>query len=221
MTTQTSSKEIEQTFHDLESQASAEHISMGSYEPDTTSAVELNNVRAHFEVANRLHGARFSYVLYEEGYLKVKKWKKQNLVQDHYLSLRFLNAELSALLGVVTPWDDFFSSTTILIGTGATIAFMLFLYLTHERTHFYTDVGECEVLRLMGSVESYRTCRSIVPAISQAIKDAKANNPGDRAPYLRESMHEHYRLQRANVISKKACSDATRKILGKFETANR
>jgi hypothetical protein len=244
MTTQTSAKEIEQTFHDLESQASAEHISMGTYEPDSTSAVELNNIRAHFNVANRLHGARFSYVLYEEGYLKVQKQKKQNLVQDHYLALRFLNAEpkvtrivakrtviaalglvgagiVSALLGVVTPWDDFFSSTTILIGTGATIAFMLFLYLTHERTHFYTTAGDCEVLRLMGSVESYRTCRAIAPAISQAIKDAQASNPSDRAPYLREEMHEHYRLQRANVISKQACNAATRKILGGFETANR
>ncbi len=239
MSNQASTSEIEQSFHDLESQASAEHISMGADDADTTSAIELNNVRSRFEVLNRLHGARFSYVLYEEGYLKVRKWKKKNLVQNHYLSLRFLNAEpkitrvvakrtfftalglvgagiVSVLLGTITPWSDFFSSTTILLGTGAMIAFMLFVYWTHEKTHFYTAAGECEVLRLMGSVDSYRTCRSIAPAIRQAIEDAQAKNPGDRALYLREAMHEHYRLERANAISKQACADSRRRILAEF-----
>ncbi len=239
MSIQASASEIEQSFKDLEADASAEHISMGSYEADITSAVELNNIRAQFKVSNRLHGARFSYMLYEEGFLKVRKRKRKHLVQDHYLSLRFLSAKpkvtriiatrtfmtalglaaagiASALLSQVTPWDDFFRSGAILLGTGAAIAFMLFVYRTHERTHFYTAAGDCEVLRLMGSIDSYRTVRSIVPAICRAIEDAQANNPSDRAHFLREAMHEHYRLQRAHVISKQACGSATRSILSQF-----
>ncbi len=57
----------------------------------------------------------------------------------------------------------------------------------------------------------------MAPAIVQAIRDAQANNPSDRSFFLRESMHEHYRLQRANVISKDACSISTRKILAEFQ----
>ena len=239
MSIQASASEIEQSFHDMESGTDAEHISMGSYEADITSAVELNNIRAHLKVSNRLHGARFSYVLYEEGFLKVRKRKGKNLVQDHYLSLRFLSSKpkitriiakrtaytalglaavgiVSVLLSLITPWVDFFRLTAMLFGVGTASAFLMFLYLTHERVHFYTAAGECEVLRLMGSVDSYRTVRAIVPAICRAIDDAQANNPNDRAVFLREAMHEHYRLQRARVISKNACGGATRRILSEF-----
>ncbi len=232
--------EIEQAFHDDDTQTTAEHISLGSYEADLTAATELNNVRSQFKVSNRLHGTRFSYVLYEEGFLQVRKRKGKELVQDHYLSLRFLSDTpkvsrviakrtlfatvglvaaclVSGLLFAFTPWGDIFRATTILLGTGATIAFLLFLYWSHERTHFYTASGECEVLRLMGSVESYRTCRAIVPDLCQAIRDAQANNPSDRQLYLREAMHEHYRLQRASVISKDACTTSTRRILADFQ----
>jgi len=62
-------------------------------EADTTSAVELSKVSAEFQIANRLHGTRFRYVLYEEGYLKIWKWKKNKLVREYYLSLRFMTPE--------------------------------------------------------------------------------------------------------------------------------
>ena len=58
---------------------------------DITSATELNNISSRFKVSNRLHETNFSYVLYEEGFLQVRKWKGKELVQDHYLSLRFLS----------------------------------------------------------------------------------------------------------------------------------
>ena len=224
---------------------SAEHVSMESVETtglnaaDKTAAIELEKVGAKFQVANRLHGTRFSYVLYKEGYLKIYKWKKKKLVNEHYLSLRFMNPEykvtrivskpaiyatagffvagiVSAALGYVTPWDGFFRSTTILSATGAAISFMLFLYWTHERTHFFTRAGKCEILKLMGSVESYRSCRSIAPVIKQAIEEARAHNTSSEELYFREEMHEHYRLQRANVITPEACSISTRRILAKF-----
>ncbi len=112
---------------------------------DKTAAVELNRVAARFLIANRMHGTRFSYVLYEEGYLKVYKWKRKKLVQEYYLSLRLMSPEYkvtrvvakrplhvavgliaagiaSAILASVTPWDGFFRSTTILAATGAAIS---------------------------------------------------------------------------------------------------
>jgi hypothetical protein len=94
---------------------------------------------------------------------------------------------------------------------------MLFLYWTHEYTHFYSTIGECEVLRLDGSVETFRNCRNIVPSICQAIEDAQAQNKDDWQVYLRKEMHEHYRLQRAGAISREICGEATRKILARFD----
>jgi len=233
------------TLHKESSPESTEHVMMETSEflpsssADITGAVEFNNVRSRFRVSNRLHGKHFGYVLYEEGFIKVRKWDKRDLVQDYYLSLRFLKSEPkvirvvakrtllaacglvaavigSALLGAFTPWQELFRATTILLGASATIAFMLFLHWTHERTQFFTAVGECEVLRLMGSIESFRTCRSIALAITRAIDDAQAKNPSNEQRYNREEMHDHYRLQRAEVISTEECSVATRRILAKF-----
>ncbi len=239
-TDRASAREIERSFHDEELQTKAEHISLSSTNADLTTVVQLNKIASHFNVSNRLHGTTFSYVLYEEGFLKVRKRKGKELVQDHYLSLRFLSDTpkisrviakrtliaaigltaaclVTALIGMLTAWDGFFRAATILLGTGATIEFLLFLYWSHERTHFYTAKGDCEVLRLMGSVESYRACRAIVPELCQAIRDAQADNPSDHALFLREAMHEHYRLQRASVISTDACTTSTRKILTEFQ----
>ena len=245
MSNQTTATELHQTFQDLESQDSAEHISMGSTQAtvtskaDTTSAIELSKVSAKFQIANRLHGTRYKYVLYEEGYLKIWKWKKNKLVQEYYLSLRFMTPEykvtrilakraiyaaaglfaagmISAVLAFVTPWDDFFRPTAILAGTGSAISFMLFLYWSHERTHFFTHEGRCEVLKLMGSAESYRSCRSMAPVIAKAIEDARAHNTSNEQIYYREEMHEHYRLERADLITPEDCSTSTRRILAKF-----
>jgi len=245
MSNQATENELIQSFPDLESQDSAEHISMGaslatgSSKADITTAIELNEVSAKFQIVNRLHGTRFSYVLYKEGYLKVCKWKKKKLVQEYYLSLRFMTPDFkitrivakraiyataglvaagiaSTVLALVTPWDGFFRPTAILAGTGAAIAFMLCLYWSHERTHFFTRVGRCEILKLMGSVESYRSCRSMAPLIAKAIEDARAHNTGGEERYYREEMHEHYRLRRADVITLEDCSTSTRRILAKF-----
>ena len=237
--------DLVRTFHDLEAEASAEHISMESVETtglnaaDKTAAVELNKVSAKFRVSNRLHGTRSSYVLYEEGYLKICKWKKRKLELEYYLSLRFMTPDykvtrivakppiyaaigllaagiISVVLALVTPWDGFFRPTAILAGTGSAISFMLFLYWSHERTHFFTRVGKCEILKLMGSVESYRACRAMVPVIAKAIEDARTHNTSSQERYFREEMHEHYRLQRADVITPERCSISTRRILAKF-----
>ena len=245
MSTQLTANEIHKTFQDLEEQDSAEHVSLessaqsASRDAEITSAVELKKVSSTFEFANRLHGTRHRFELYEEGFLKIRSWKKKKLVENHYLSLRFLNPTpkitrivakpafltacglgilslLTAALSAFTSYGAMLDSVTVLLGCGAAIAFMLFLHRTYEKTIFYTSVGDCAVLTLMGSLDSFRTCRTIIPAIGQAIEDAYAQNQQDRQVYLRQEMHEHYRLDRAAAISKGACGEATKKILGEF-----
>jgi hypothetical protein len=245
MSSQLTASEIHKTFQDLEEQDSAEHVSLESNPPtissdaEVTSAVELKKISSTFEFANRLHGTHYRFELYEEGFLKIRSWKKKRLVQNHYLALRFLNPTpkisrvvaksafltacglgilslLTAALSAFTSYGAMLGSGTILLACGAAIAFMLFLQRTYEKTIFYTSVGGCAVLTLMGTLESFRTCRTIIPAIGQAIEDAYAHNQQDRQLYLRQEMHEHYRLDRAGAISKGACGEATKTILGEF-----
>lgn len=239
-----SNSDIVKTFEDLESQANAEHVSMDSGDSssnsaETTAAVDLKNASASFELSNLMHGTRFCYELYDEGYLKVRMWKNKVLEQDFYLALRFMNpvtkvtklvarrsmyvaagmlsaGVVTAVLDAISPYDQFFRSSTILLACGSAIAFMLFLYWSHERTDFYSATGDCAVLKLMGSVESFRSCRVIAPKIASAINDAQSQNVADYNVYLREEMHDHYRLQRAGAITPEACSEATKTILGKF-----
>ena len=227
-------------------EAESEHISINAsgqaeiQDAEITAEVELSRVRDTFQFSDRSHGTRYIYELYEEGFLKVRAWNKKKLVQDFYLALRYLNPTskvtkivarrsmkaaagllvatvITAIISFALPYDQLFRSLSILLGSGSVISFMLFLYLTYERIHFFSATGECEVLRLMGSVESVRTCRTIAEALSKAIMEAQAQNTVDWSTYLRKEMREHYRLERADVISHDACSIATRNILGRFD----
>jgi hypothetical protein len=237
--------DIVRKFEAEESQSRSEHISMDSggtpnSDAEVTAAVDLKKICARYRFSNHMLGTRFSYELYEEGYLKVRKWEKKQLVEDYYLALRFLNPVarvtrvvarkamyaaaglfsatlVAGILYAITPYDQILRSSTILLACGSAISFMLFLYWSHERTYFFSSEGDCEVLKLMGSAESFRACRAIAPAISQAIEKAKSDNTRDRQMYLREEMHEHYRLQRAAVITSEACTAATRRILSQYE----
>ena len=231
-------------FHDVE--GDFEHISINSagqgelHDAEITAEVELTKLQDQFQFSDLSHGTRYIYELYEEGFLKVRAWKKKKLVQDFYLALRYLNptpkvtrivarrsmktaagllaaTALSAIISYLLPYDQLFRSFAILLGSGSLISFMLFLYLTYERIHFFTATGECEVLRLLGSVESFRTCRTIAESLTKAISEAQAQNAVDWSIYLRKEMREHYRLERAEVISHDACSEGTRNILSRFD----
>ncbi len=244
MSDQPISQDPDRSIHDRE--AEFEHISINAsgqaeiQDAEITAELELSKVQASFQISDRSHGTRYLYELYEEGFLKVRAWKKKKLVQDFYLALRYLNPKpkvtkiiarrsmkaaagllvataVSAIISFVLPYDQLFRSMSILLGSGSVISLMLFLYLTYERIHFFSATGQCEVLRLMGSVETFRTCRTIAEEIEKAITDAQAQNTVDWSIYLRKEMHEHYRLQRADVISDEACSSATRQILSRFD----
>lgn len=126
-------------------------------------------------------------------------------------------AVLATIAALVIPYSQLFKSAAILLCCGAAISFMLSLYWAHERMHFFWTIGKCEVLRLLGSVESFRTCSAIVPAICQAIEEAQSTNTDNRQLYLREEMREHYRLRRANAITGETCGIATHRTLSKFD----
>ena len=72
------------------------------------------------------------------------------------------------------------------------------------------------VLTLIGTVDSFKRCRSIAPRIVRAIEEAQAKNVRDRSDYLRQEMREHYRLREFGVIDHDDCSEATRRILAQF-----
>ncbi len=244
MSDQTVAEDFARSIHDLE--ADSEHISITSSDPteiqnaEFTGAVELNTVRATYQMSDWSHGTRYLFELYEEGFLKVRAWKNKHLVQDTYLALRYLKpaskvtrivarrslkaaaglllaTAIAAITSFVLPYDQLFRSVSIVLGSGSIVSFMLFLYLTYEQTHFFSATGKCEVLRLRGSVVTFRTCRTIADELCQAITAAQAQNTDDWPIYLRKEMHEHYRLQRAGVISDGACSSATREILSRFD----
>ena len=224
----------------------SEHISIDAsgqgviQNAEVTAEIELSKVRKTFQFSDRSHGTRYLFEFYEEGFLKVRAWSKKTVIQDFYLALRYLSpiskvtkvvarrsmkaaaallaaTVIAGIISFVLPNDQLFRSLSILLASGSIISFMLFLYLTYERTHFFSATGECEVLRLLGSAETFRTCRTIAEELTRAITEAQAQNTDDWSIYLRKEMHEHYRLQRADVISQDACTKATRQILSRFD----
>ncbi|HEY5623412.1 MAG TPA: hypothetical protein VIV14_06595 [Gammaproteobacteria bacterium] len=243
---QENAEDLIRSFRQRETEAGSEHISMDSAgatdirDAEVTTAIELRNLCTTFQCSNRLHGQHFQYELYKEGYVKIKEWKRKKLVRSYYVALRFLDlkhkvtrivawrtmmsatglliaAVIAEIVSLSLPYDRLFGSVAILLGCGAAISFLLFLYWSQERTHFLSATGGCEVLRLTGTVESIRTCRSIARALTQAIEDARAHEVDDWPVYLRKEMHDHYRLQRAGAISEEACARATRQILNRFD----
>jgi hypothetical protein len=245
MSESASNTDIVKRFEESDQEARSEHVSLDSggtprSQAEVTAAVEFQKPSEVFRFANRMHGTRFLFELYDEGYLKIRQWKKNALKEEFYLTLRYLDPVarvtrvvarrcmyfaaaffsaglVTAVIDAILPYDQIFRSATILLGCGSAISFMLFLYWSHERTHFHSATGDCEVLTLMGSVESFRSCRVLAPKISKAIEAAQSDNVKDYNVYLREEMHEHYRLQRAGAISGEACSAATKTILSKFD----
>jgi hypothetical protein len=61
---------------------------------------------------------------------------------------------------------------------------------------------------------------ALVPVLIQAIAEAKRAVSVDRHAYLRRAIREQYRLLEAGLLSAQACSDGTRRILGKFDSEN-
>lgn len=216
-----------------------EHISLGEDFTVLAGAEEPRKVKKKLGYKNLLTRRRTELTIYEEGYLRVRRWKGDARDEEYMVSLRFLAPRIRAsrhipmrilqiaggfagfgllcsLIAYLAPWDVFFIPAAILGGVGAVSAATIFLYLAHEKTMFSTASGNAVVLTLYGTADSFKRCRSMVPAIIKAIEDAQAKNTQDRSDYLRHEMREHYRLREHGVIDHDVCGAATKKILSEF-----
>ena len=226
-------------LHRLATDETTEHISLGEDFAVLAGAEEPEKIVERFEYKNRTCGKRAELILYEEGYLRVREWRRKKRVRDYLLSLRFMGTKttvtrklpmrvlqvaagfagigaLCSLIAWLSPWDAFFVPAAVIGFAGAVLATMLFLYLAHEKTMFSTASGGAVALTLRGTADSFKRCRAMIPRIQRAIEAAQAKNVQNRSDYLRQEMREHYRLREFGVIDHDTCSDATRKILSEF-----
>ena len=226
-------------IHEIANDATTEHISLGEDFAILAGAEEPENISHCFEYRNRLRGRRTQLVFYAEGFLRVREWQRQSKVRDYLLSLRFLSpdsttshhlpmrvawvaagcagfAALCALVAWLSPWNAVFTPAALAGTAAAAVAGFVFVYLAHEQTRVRTQAGNSTVLTLVGTADSFKRCRSLVPEIASAIVAAQIKNVESRTDYLRQEMREHYRLLEYGAIDHDDCSDATRRILASF-----
>lgn len=226
-------------FHRIATDETTEHISLGEDFTVLASAEEPEKIAQRFAYQNRTCGKRAELILYEEGFLRVREWKRKKRVRDYLLSLRFMGTDTTVtrklpkrvlyiaagsagfgatswLLAWLSTWDIFFISATVAGFAGTVIASMLFLFLAHEKMMFSTASGNAVALTLLGTADSFKRCRAMIPEIQRAIEEAQAKNIQNRSDYLRQEMREHYRLKEFGVIDPDICSEATLKILSEF-----
>lgn len=239
MALDTSATITAEDIHRIATDETTEHISLGEDFAVLAGAEEPEKIVQRHEYANRGYGRRTQLVLYAEGYLRVREWQRKKKVRDYLLSLRFLAPDpatsrkvpmrvlhvaagfagfglLSAAVAWLSPWGGLFWPAAAAGGAGAVLSALLFLYLAHEKTTFRTAAGEAPVLTLLGTADSFRRCRGIVPDVVHAIEAAQAKNIHNRSDYLRQEMREHYRLREFGALEADACGDATRRILAQF-----
>jgi len=226
-------------MHRIATDETTEHISLGEDFAVLAGAEEPEKIIERLGYQNRTSGRRAELILYEEGFLRVREWHRKKRVRDYLLSLRFLGTEttvarklpmrvlhvaagfagvgaLSALIAWLSTWDAFFIPAAVAGVAGTLISSMLFLYLANEKTSFSTAAGGAIALTLVGTADSFKRCRAMIPEIQNAIEEAQAKNIQNRSDYLRQEMREHYRLREFGVLDTDTCSIATRKILSEF-----
>lgn len=215
----------------------SEHILISG--DGTDSPDEPTVVAKQHSVFNRVRGVHTEFAFYNEGFLKVREYKKKNLSKDYMLELRFLNpkptviqrfvtetfwaalalggaAAIGWLLTKFTALDAYTIPASIVFSTGAIVALLLCIYQSGEKVLFYTASGNVPVLMLLTNFGCFRSSRKVVPAISTAIGKAISKNALEEEPYLRAEMQDHYRLRNEGIISPKACQTGTSRILSRF-----
>lgn len=215
----------------------SEHIYIAGDNSDPSD--EPTIVGKRFRLFNPVRGLLTEFTLFNEGFLKVRGYKKKRLVRDYLLELRFLDpkpavirravmqtlwaalglagaAVIAWLVAKITALDTYLLPASIALTSAALVAFLLFVYQSGEKTLFCTASGNVPVLVLLTSFGCFRQSRKIVPEISRAIAGAIRNNMLEEEPYLRAEMQDHYRLRNEGVITPKACSAGTARILSRF-----
>ncbi len=196
-------------------------------------------VGKQIEISNRVRGLRTEFTFFQEGFLKVREFKKNKLSKDYMLELRFLNpkpttvpqfvaksfwgavgmagaAGVSWLLTKFTALDAYTFPAFIVFSIGAVFALYRCVSQSGEKTHYVTASGRAPTLMLLTNFGCFARSRSVVSEISSAIVTARNKNTLEEEPYLRAEMQDHYRLRNEGVITPTACNKGTARILSRF-----
>ena len=215
----------------------SEHILISGDGTDSTD--EPTVVGKQFRLSNRARGIRTEFMFFDEGFLKVREYKKKKLIKDYMLELRFLKANpasvprfvaesfwaavgmagsgaVSWILTRLTSLDTFTVPASIVFSTGAIVALLLCVYQSGEKIRYFTASGNVPVLLILTNFGCFRRSGKIVSEITAAIVIATNKNTLEEEPYLRAEMQEHYRLRNEGVITPKACNTASSRILSRF-----
>lgn len=215
----------------------SEHILISGDGSD--AAEEPTTVGKKISLSNRVRGLRTEFTFFNEGYLKVREYKRKRLCRDYMLSLGFLNprptvikrfvaetfwaalamagaAAIAWLMTKLTTLDAYTFPASIVMGTGALVALLLTIYQSGEKILFCTASGNVAVLVILVNFGCFRRSRKIVPQISAAIGKTISSNKLDEESYLKAEMQDHYRLRNEGVITPKACNAGTARILSRF-----
>ncbi len=215
----------------------SEHIHISGDETDSSDKPTV--VGKQFTLTNRVRGLRTEFTFFDEGFVKIREYKRKKLLQAYMLELRFLNPKptvirrlvmqslwtalgsggAAAMCWLIAKWtalDAYMIPASIVFATGAIVAFLLFIYQSGEKVLFITASGKVPVLTLLASFSCLRRYRSIMPEISRAVGAAILRNTLEEEPYLRAEMQDHYRLRSGGVITAKACATGTSRILARF-----
>ena len=234
---------VPESIHQMMEAMPTEHISMGGDEEEdrhgTISEPKPGKIIERLQLVNRARGIATDLTLFEEGFLKVREQQKKKTTKDYVLNLRYVSSKPSLtrhiakqtlyvalglfgtagaswLVAEFTSLARFFMPAAVVTGTAALIAFLLFVYRTHERIQFSTAHGGAEVLTLFATFGCYRSARKLVPQLIKAANEAKTQRQEVKTYHLRAEMQEHYRLREAGVLTPESCADGTRKILASF-----
>jgi len=216
---------------------SSEHIHIGGDQTDSSEKPTV--VGKQFTLTNRVRGLRTEFTFFDEGFVKIREYKRKKLSQAYMLELRFLNPKPSVIRRVVMRsfwtalglggaaaicWliaklptlDTYMFPASIVFAAAAIVALLLFIYQSGKKILFSTASGKVPVLILHASFGCLRRYRSMVPEISRAIGAAIIRNTLEEGPYLRAEMQDHYRLRNSDIITPQACSTGTARILARF-----
>lgn len=219
--------------------ASSEHILIEGDE----FVAEIDHPRhseaqQHFHILNRSHALQTEMILFDGGWLSVRQHRSRTAGVAQMINLRYLDAKptvtryfarrtfavcfalsvaalattLLALNSVQIAWTI---PATLLLATGAAVAFATCAYRTRKDVVFHTRHGRAPVISLMGTLGSFRTLRATVPKIVEAI-ELTAEGEADPKKRLRNEMREHYRLRECGVLDETICAQSTQRILHFF-----
>lgn len=214
----------------------AEHI----YIEDELAAqsVEPRTVARQFRIRNRVRGVVTELTLYREGLLRVRIGRRNKVLKDYLVEMRFLDPDpilrrhlstrclwtalgcgLASLgAGTLLPLTGIAGAAwpaSILLATAAVIALLMCVYRSEERHIFRTAIGKARVVSLRASFGCMRRFRAAVRDIQSTVRQSARAAEHDRR-YLRAEMQAHYRLAETGVITRKACSEGTALILSRF-----